>query len=158
MTEYQAWIFISIAATAAIVGCLSIMAACYSIWDNRRIARQKTTLELISSYNSDPRVNEALSIIRKYKEAPVEAFSPLKNQIKPEERIDFLFLMNMFESIAIGLTHDIYDRQMIKDAFSADLRQIHMATQKSNLIDAARVEMPEMPDFLSEYEKLIARL
>ena len=82
MTEYQAWIFISIAATAAIVGCLSIMAACYSIWDNRRIARQKTTLDFISSYNSDPRVDEAHSIIHKYKEAPVKAFSPLKDQIE----------------------------------------------------------------------------
>ena len=158
MTEYQAWIFISIAAAAAIVGCLSINGGLLFDLGQPQNRQTKTTLELISSYNSDPRVNEALSIIRKYKEAPVEAFSPLKNQIKSEERIDFLFLMNMFESIAIGLTHDIYDRQMIKDAFSADLRQIHTAAQKSNLIDAARVEMPEMPDFLSEYEKLVARL
>ena len=79
MTEYQVWI-ISITVVAAIVGCLSIMAACYSIRDNRRIARQKTTLDFIDSYNSNSRVDEAHRIIHKYKETPVKAISPLKNQ------------------------------------------------------------------------------
>ena len=161
MTEYQALIFISITAIAAVVGCLSIMAACYSIWDTRRIARQKTTLDFIASYNRDPRVDEAHKIIREYKEKPVTAISPLKNQIESKKRIDFLFLMNMFESMAIGLTHDIYDGEMIKDAFGADLRQIYVDAQKGNLIDAVRAETPgpsDLPDFLSEYEKLVARL
>ena len=160
MTEYQVWI-ISITVAAAIVGCLSIMAACYSIRDNRRIARQKTTLDFIDSYNSNSRVDEAHRIIHKYKETPVKAISPLKDQIESKERIDFLFLMNMFELMAIGLTHDIYDVQMIKDAFGADLRQIYVDAQKGNLIDAVRVETPDqsdLPDFLSEYEKLVARL
>ena len=154
MTEYQVWI-ISITVAAAIVGCLSIMAACYSIRDNRRIARQKTTLDFIDSYNSNSRVDEAHRIIHKYKETPVKAISPLKDQIESKERIDFLFLMNMFELMAIGLTHDIYDVQMIKDAFGADLRQIYVDAQKGNLIDAVRAETPGLPDFLIEYEKFI---
>ena len=110
------------------------------------------------SYNSDSRVDEAHRIIHKYKETPVKAISPLKDQIESKERIDFLFLMNMFELMAIGLTHDIYDVQMIKDAFGADLRQIYVDAQKGNLIDAVRAETPDLPDFLSEYEKFIRRL
>ena len=154
MTEDQAWVLIIIAAASAILGY-------FSIRENRRIARQKATLDFIASYNSDPRVDEAHKIIRKYKEKPVTAISPLKNQIESKERIDFLFLMNMFESMAIGLTHDIYDGEMIKDAFGADLRQIYVDAQKGNLIDAVRVETPDLsdlPGFLSEYENLIDRL
>ena len=60
--------------------------------------------------------------------------------------------------MAVGLTHDIYDRQMIKDIFGSDLLQIHAKAKKSNLINAVRAETPDLPDFLSEYEKFVARL
>ena len=151
MTQSQAWVLIVIAMTSAILGY-------FSIRENRRIARQKATLDFIAFYNDGARVDEAHDIIHKYGQTPVKGDIPLRDQIDSKERAAFLFLMNSFESMAVGLTHDIYDRQMIKDIFGSDLLQIHAKAKKSNLINAVRAETPDLPDFLSEYEKLVARL
>ena len=151
MTESQAWVLIFITAVAAIVAYLSIR-------ENRRIARQKITLDFIAFYNSDARVDEAHNIIHKYSDAPVKGNTPLKDQVDSEERSDFLFLMNIFELMAVGLTHNIYDIQMIKDAFGVDLHQVYVDAHKGNLINAVRAETPDLSDFLIEYESIIDRL
>ena len=79
----------------------------------------------------------------------------MRDQVDSKERAAFLFLMNSFESMAVGLTHDIYDRQMIKDIFGSDLLKIYEKAKKSNLINAERIETPGPSDFLIEYEKLV---
>lgn len=42
-----------------------------------------------------------------------------------ENRENFLFLMNMFEMLAIGLNGGIYDKKMVMDAFGEELRGIY---------------------------------
>ena len=103
MTETQGcWII-----TIAIV---SVVAACWGVWLSRKTARQQATLNFFAEYNNNSRVSCAFQVIRKEREQ--FSFS------EKEERSDFLFLMNKFETLAIGLKNNIYDKKMVRDALA----------------------------------------
>ncbi len=72
-------------------------------------------------YNNDGRVSQGHQTIRRYKDEPLDEY--LK---QGSENLDnFLFVMNMFEILAIGLKRGIYDENMAVDMFGEDLRHIY---------------------------------
>lgn len=136
MTETQGcWII-----TIAIV---SVVAACWGVWLSRKTARQQATLNFFAEYNNNSRVSCAFQVIRKEREQ--FSFS------EKEERSDFLFLMNKFETLAIGLKNNIYDKKMVRDAFGRDLKEIY--NKSKPWINYIRNNESDS-DAFNEFEKL----
>ncbi len=100
--------------------------------------RQKNTLEFMNDYNRDKRVSEGVAVVL----SPAYKGEEQANDIlKPENRKNydkFLFLMNEFEILAIGLKHKVYDKEMIKDYFGYDLLTIYK--QSKLLIETIRTK------------------
>ncbi len=100
--------------------------------------RQKNTLEFINDYNRDKRFDEGIAVLRS---SIYEGEKRANYILEEENRKDyekFLFLMNEFEILAIGLKRKVYDKKMIKDYFGHDL----LTTYKKSklLIEAIRTK------------------
>ena len=139
MTETQAWALLALGAVSAVIAMLSVMTG-------RWLTARRATLDFLRDYYTSPEVGRAFKILR----ASPESNIPLENQ----NREDFLFLMNMFEVLAIGLERNIYDKRMIIQFFGRDLKKIwekslpfvtHLRTQEKD------------PDAFKEFENLAAR-
>ena len=102
---------------AGITVVVNIAGVYFNVIFNTRHARRRATLEFISRYNEAPGVSRGHKVIREYNgESPAEYLK--------ESGEDFLFLMNMFETLAIGLDSGIYDEKMVMDALGEELRDI----------------------------------
>lgn len=124
---------ILILATAVIPSVVAMIAIVF----HRKIARQKATLEFIHTYNNDKRVSHGHQVILRHTDQPLDEY------LKPggAEFDNFLFVMNMFEILAIGLKRGIYDKNMALDMFGDDLR--HIYTGAKTLIDHIRKTGPD---------------
>ena len=127
MTETQAWALLALGAVSAVIALFSVMTG-----------RWLTVRQV--------EVGRAFKILR----ASPESNIPLENQ----NREDFLFLMNMFEVLAIGLERDIYDKRIIIQFFGRGLKKIwekalpfvtHLRTREKD------------PDAFKKFENLAAR-
>ena len=142
MTAFQAWLFLG----ATVV---SIIGAGCGIWSSHRTAKQQATLNFINGYNNDPRVPEGHAVLR------MDGGKMPGDILAKESRIKFLFLMNKFEILAIGLNRGIYDEIMVLDTFGRDIREIY---QKSKpLIAHIRGSESDAEAFL-EFEKLAGKI
>lgn len=139
MTETQAWALLALGAASAAIALLSVMTG-------RWLTARRATLDFLRDYYTSPEVGRAFKILR----ASPHDNIPLENQ----NREDFLFLMNMFEVLAIGLERGIYDKRMTVQFFGRDLKIIwekalpfvmHLRTQEKD------------PDAFREFEKLTDR-
>ena len=106
---------------AVVVQILILLVAVASVWTARKIARQRAALDFLRQYNKESGVSRGHKVIRKYDGESLAEY--LKEG--GENREDFLFLMNMFEILAVGLDSGIYDEKMIKDALGEELRDIY---------------------------------
>ncbi len=134
MSEAQATVFLWLA-------FFSLVAACLGVWAGRHTSRQKATLDFIADYNNDSRVSDGFRVIRK---KPQDLSTPA-------DRDAFLFLMNKFEILAMGLKNGIYDKRMVSDTYGRDLREIY--AQSKPLIEHVRVHEADSEAFC-EFEKL----
>lgn len=104
---------------------------------------------MMHQYNNDARVSAGHQLIRQYKNQPLDEYLKQDNN-----RDDFLFLMNMFENVAIGVDHKIYDEKMIKGYFSErELKTVYQESKK--FIDHIR-EREEDPKAFTEFERMVA--
>ena len=93
-----------------------------SIAAHRKLESQKAFLAFINAYTSAPESAEAVSFLRgeeKKREGETDEMFALRR----ERRIKFL--LNQFETLAIGVRAGIYDRKMAVMAYGADLAYIH---------------------------------
>lgn len=133
-----------------IVTLVAVLVAVIALLQKRNLSRITHTLQFIEDYNSDPRVDEAHrflhSIKGKSRDEQLSKFS--------ENRADFLFLLNKFEILAIGLKERIYDKSMIKDCFGYDIHRIYFASE--DLISHIRENDSDKEAF-SHFERLAAK-
>lgn len=142
MTAFQAWLFLG----ATVV---SIIGAGCGIWSSRRTAKQQATLNFINGYNDDPRVPKGHAVLR------VGGGETPEEILTEETRVNFLFLMNKFEILAIGLNRGIYDEAIVLDTFGRDIREIY---QKSKpFIAHIRGKESDAEAFLG-FEKLAGKI
>ena len=121
----------------------------------RRLAQQKSFLAFLRDYNSEPRVDDAFVVLRGGKK-----WSDLSEQ----EKAHVKFLLNKFETLAIGLEKRIYDEEMVEATFGVDLYTIYHDAE--NFIHAMRDEdsaryqwMPrDYQEAYSEFEKLADKI
>ena len=140
MTELQAWAVLALGALSAAIALLSVMTG-------RWLTARRATLEFLHEYNASPEVGRAFKILR----APPESGIPLEGK----NREDFLFLMNMFEVLAIGLSRGIYDKRMVVQSFGRDLKEIW---EKALPFVRHVRERENDPDAFREFEKLAKRV
>ena len=98
-----------------------------SILAHRKLESQKAFLAFINAYTCAPESAEAVSFLRdeeKMREGEDDKMFALRRQ----RRIKFL--LNQFETLAIGIRAGIYDRQMAVMAYGADLALIHGLAKK----------------------------
>ena len=105
MTETQAWAFLVLGVFSAAIALLSVVSF-------RRVAARRVTLDFLRRYTAAPEVARGIKILRA--NSP-DKFIPLEG----ENRENLLFLLNMFESLAIGLDSGIYDKRMVIQSFRA---------------------------------------
>ena len=94
---------------------------------HRKLESQKAFLEFIKSYTCAPEAAEAVAFLRgreKQREGETDEMFALRR----ERRVKFL--LNQFETLAIGIRAGIYDRQMAVMAYGADLASIHELAKK----------------------------
>ena len=95
-----------------------------SIAAHRKLESQKAFLAFINAYTSAPESAEAVSFLRgEEKRRESESESKEMFALRRERRIKFL--LNQFETLAIGVRAGIYDREMTVMAYGADLAFIH---------------------------------
>lgn len=140
MTETQAWALLALGAVSAAIALLSVMTG-------RWLAARRATLDFLQNYYASPEVGRAFKILRQ----PPENSIPLEGQ----NREDFLFLMNMFEVLAIGLSSGIYDKRMTVQSFGRDLKEIW---EKAKPFVPHVRERENDPDAFREFERLVERL
>ncbi len=123
MTEYLTLIVQSLILAVAFA---SVFIARNAIAAHRQTARQQATLQFIHQYNADERVSLGHQIILRHENESLDEY------LKPggENFNNFLFVMNMFEILAIGLKRGIYDKDMAIDMFGDDLRNIYKGAKK----------------------------
>ena len=135
----------------AIVGAVGVGVALYQICQSRKLAQQKATLAFLREYNSADRVDNALATMRDKK--PWETANA-------QEQNDIKYLLNLFENLAIGLNHGIYDKQMIRASFGLDLWLFYRIAEPYILAMRAADEQkhlqlpPEYQRAYSEFEVL----
>ena len=106
-----------------------------SIRAHRKLESQKAFLSFINSYTCAPESAEGVSFLRG-KEAKRDGETDEMFALRRERRIKFL--LNQFETLAIGIRAGIYDRQMAVMAYGADLSHIHRMAE--NFIRKTRDE------------------
>ena len=137
------------AAVGAVTGAV-ISFACVrqEIRANRRTARQRETLDFLKRYNSDERISSGHAVLRMNGAAD--------EILKNKENLDnFLFLMNEFEILAIGLKNEIYDEAIVLDAMGRDISAIY---QKSEMLIKYRRKNVSAPAAFLEFEKLAGKV
>ena len=139
MTELQAWFFMALAVLSA-VGVFA------GIGYGRRTARQQETLNFINNYNADRRVSAGHAVLRAAGDGDAAQILAEGNN-----RVNFLFLMNLFEILAVGLKNGIYDKQMTAGIFGRDIREIY--DKSAPLIAHIRKAESDSEAF-SEFESL----
>ncbi|MCH9704624.1 MAG: DUF4760 domain-containing protein [Proteobacteria bacterium] len=146
MTAAQAYFLLAITAG---IGLASICIAIWNIRENKKIARVRHTLEFLEAYNRNPRIDEAHEFIREIKDKGNS--DQIKEFENKENRVPFLFLLNQFEILAIGLSQGIYDKELIEKSFGYDVYEIYQNSEK--LINYIRQEKGDDGAF-RELEKL----
>lgn len=139
MTEAQAWALLALGAVSAVIALFSVMFG-------RSLAARRATLVFMREYCASPEIGRALALLR----AP-ERVIPMEKK----DREDFIFLMNMFETLAIGLARRIYDKKMVLQFFGRDLKKI-WENALPFVTDLRHREND--PDAFVEFEKLAVRV
>lgn len=139
MNETQGWALIALTA-------ISAGAAMLAVATGRWLAARRATLDFLRAYCTSPEVGRAHKILR----APPEENTPLKGQ----NREDFLFLMNMFEVLSIGLGCGIYDKRMVIKSFGRDLKEIW---EKAKPLVMHMRSAEKDPEAFVEFERLAER-
>ena len=93
-----------------------------SIRAHRELEGQKAFLSFINAYTCAPESAEGVSFLRG-KEEKREGETDEMFALRRERRIKFL--LNQFETLAIGIRAGIYDRKMAVMAYGTDLVFIH---------------------------------
>ena len=140
MTEPQAWVLLALAAISAVIAMRAVTVG-------RQSAVRRATLGLMRDYNASPEVGRALKILR---DPDRRNFS-----LEGRDREDFLFLMNMFEMLAVGLGRGIYDKKMIVLYFGRDLKGVWELA--APFVRHIR-EFEKDRDAFTEFEKLADRI
>lgn len=134
---------------------LVVIVAVWAIWQNRNITKENHTLSFIRDYNSDARVDAAHrfirdSVIGHSKQAIADSYR------HADQRANFLFLMNKFEILAVGLERGLYDKKLVDKIFDYDICEIYDSAKP--LIDIIR-ETENSSDYalaFENFEKLAA--
>ena len=93
-----------------------------SIRAHRKLESQKAFLTFIAAYNAAPETDEGISFLRdeeKNREGETDEMFAQRR----DHRIKFL--LNQFETLAIGVRAGIYDREMAVMAYGTDLALFH---------------------------------
>ena len=91
-------------AVAAIAAWVAVFVAIVAIVKSRKTEKEKATLKFMRIYSSDEELDHASQILKTKPSYPLEG----------EDRAKVHRLLNTFESLAIGIDHDIYDTEMIE--------------------------------------------
>ena len=140
MTETQAWAFLVLGVFSAAIALLSVVSF-------RRVAARRATLDFLRRYTAAPEVARGIKILRA--NSP-DKFIPLEG----ENRENLLFLLNMFESLAIGLDSGIYDKRMVIQSFGRDLKVVWERAEP--FIQHIR-DTEKDPDAFTQFENLAKR-
>ena len=139
----------------ALIWATGAAVAFAQIRQTRKLAQQKSFLAFLRDYNSEARVDDAFSVLRAGKN---------RSELSDAEKADVKYLLNKFESLAIGLEKRIYDEEMVEATFGVDLYAIyHDAERFIHAIrthHAARYQwMPrDYQEAYSEFEKLADKI
>ena len=98
-------------------------------------------------YTDDSRHDNALKILKTNK-------LPFDN-IDDKERILINFLLNTFEDLAVGIDHEIYDKEMIEKSLGGDISKIYKRI--TPYIEHSREKYND-PDNWKEFEKLVGKI
>ncbi|SFV87850.1 hypothetical protein MNB_SUP05-SYMBIONT-5-1023 [hydrothermal vent metagenome] len=109
--------FLNSQASTSIAGFLIIIISVVAIYMQRKTAKQKATIEYLRILSTDDRLKKAGKILRIYyndneKNIAIIASSD-KKDIK-EIKLEVVFLLNYFESLAIGVKVGIYDFNTVR--------------------------------------------
>lgn len=116
---------------------------------NRKMEKIRHTHDFVRDYNNDDRIDRAHQFLRNIQDiSPDEAISLYGNS---GHRADFLFLMNQFEILAIGLKKGIYDKNFIYNIFGNEIYRSYYKSER--LINHIR-ECEKVPRAFKELEYL----
>jgi hypothetical protein len=151
MTELQAWILVVAAMASAAVG---FVFGWLAISANRKIARQRATLDFLEKQTADWRIAEGFRAMRKRNAGDIPP-ADADDESSRQERYAILRVLNRFEILAIGIANGIYDEKIVWDYFQRDLREIYRAAEK--IIEQIR-RAEKDPDAFCEFEALAKRV
>ncbi len=109
--------FLNSQASTSIAGFLIIVVSIIAIYMQRKTAKQKSAIEYLRLLSTDERLRKAGKILRDYhldNEKSIAIIASSDKQEIKEIKKDVVFLLNYFESLAVGAKIGIYDVQTIR--------------------------------------------
>lgn len=120
---------------ATLIGALCV--AILSVWTSRSIARKKQAADLLFATRNDKELQAGFKTLKEYESATDKRVRCLLDKSEDDkERSSVLYVLNHFESVAIGVFNDIYDEKMLKEAWYSNLLKVYGFSEE--LINSAR--------------------
>lgn len=133
-----------------------VVIATVSVATARSIARKKQSADLLFSSRNDTNLQDGCATIGRYHNSDEHNMRSLADREKfySDDARSVRYVLNHFESLAVGIRAGIYDETMIKECWHGLL--VDTFTKTEPLILAIR-EKKGVPTALQEFEWLAAR-
>ncbi|MFA6700650.1 MAG: DUF4760 domain-containing protein [Thiomicrospira sp.] len=89
--------------------------AMWAIFTNRRLARQKNSMDIINSHGKDEDIRLAIKEAGNLKHKVSNDMQMMAHDITGEETAHIRKVLNYFESLAVCVEHKIYDDKILKE-------------------------------------------
>ncbi|MFW5450883.1 MAG: DUF4760 domain-containing protein [Methylophagaceae bacterium] len=142
--------------TTAIIAGTSLIFAITAILSSRSTARKNNSLSLLMELKQDEKFYSTLRTIQDMvnkNDIRIDELAALniEDQRQRESAQSIRYLLNLLESISIGIKHNIYDEASIKDSICSILTQAFDQTKP--FIDRTR-SMHGKDTYYMEFERL----
>lgn len=89
-----------------------VAVAVYSLRESRKIARRKQTADTLLQSRTDDQLRNGIQLIRQYHEGEKNIRCLGDANGDKEELFSILYVLNYYESVAVGIAEDIFDDAM----------------------------------------------
>ena len=152
------WEFLNTRASTSIAGFFVIVISVVAIYSQRKTTKQKAAIEYLRLLSTDNRLIDASAVIKKIHNNPKKSIETIATSTDDESqkvKKEIVFLLNYFESLAIGIKVGIYDFKTVK--LSRNKQIIHTFEYSKPYVYNIRKELNNQKLFLN-LEKLVKKL
>ena len=128
---------------------VAVLIAVVSLRASRRTERQKATLDFLRAYNDSEVVIRGAAILNGWKTGHEHSALDAGGKFAVNE------FLNIFEFLAVGLKHGIYDEEMVRDAIETAIVRYYKRAEL--FIRDARLEKDDVLDVAFEHFENLAR-